>query len=172
MDCQSFEGQGLFHRMSWLLSHNRLCKTKFSLELTIKWNILKTEILVHQIKQICLYQYVISFARFEEDTCLNSYEIVAKLAKIFKRCLVPYKVIQIFLQFRKFFLVKSCILEISSRGMRGGGRLYTGYIWNPQSCQRLESGIHNMEYRLQILFCITLHGVTCFSSELVGLRSQ
>ena len=177
MDCQSFEGQGLFHGMSWLLSHNRLCKTKFSLELTTKWNILKNEILVHQIKQICLYRYVISFARFEEDTCLNSYEIVGKLAKIFKRCLAPCKVIQI-LQFRKFFVVKSCILEISSRGMRGGGHLYTGYIWNLQSCQWLESGIQyirNPQRGIQtpIMFCnITLRGVTCFTSELVRLLAQ
>ena len=176
MDCQSFEGQGLFHGMSWLLSHNRLCKTKFSLELTIKWNILKNEILVHQIKQIYLYRYVISFARFEEDTCLNSYEIVAKLAKIFKHCLAPCKVIQI-LQFRKFLFVKSCILEISSRGMRGGGRLYTGYMWNLQSCQRLESGIQyirNPQHGIQtpIMFCITLRGVTCFTLELVRLLSQ
>lgn len=176
MDCQSFEGQGLFHGMSWLLSHNRLCKTKFSLELTINWNILKNEILVHQIKQICLYRYVIFFARFEEDTCLNSYEIVAKLAKIFKHCLAPCKVIQI-LQFRKFFFVKSCILEISSRGMRGGVRLYSGYIWNPQSCQQLESGIQyirNPQHGIQtpIMFCITLRGVTCFTLELVRLLSQ
>ena len=98
---------------------------------------------MHQIKQICLYRYVISFARFEGDICLNSYEIVAKLAKILQRCLAPCKVIQI-LQFRKFVFIKSCILEISSRGMRGGGRLYTGYIWNPQFCQRLESGIHHI----------------------------
>ena len=121
---------------------------------------MKNEILVHQSKQICLYQYVISFARFEEETCLNSYEIVAKLAKIFKHCLAPCKVIQI-LQFRKFFFVKSCILEISSRGMRGGGRLYTGCIWNPQSCQRLESGIQyirNPQHGIQtpIMFCIYL----------------
>ena len=181
MDCQSFEGQGLFHGMSWLLSHNRLCKTKFSLELTIKWNSCASN-QANLSLPICYFlckvwgrldfrrlpgrvrahfpeQRLVIEPRFEEDKCLNSYEIVAKLAKIFKHCLAPCKVIQI-LQFRKFFFVKSCILEISSRGMRGGGRLYTGCIWNPQSCQRLESGIQyirNPQHGIQtpIMFCLT-----------------
>lgn len=131
---------------------------------------------MHQIKQICLYRYVISFARFEEDKCLNSYEIVAKLAKIFKHCLAPCKVIQI-LQFRKFFFVKSCILEISSRGMRGAGasvhRLHmesailpTIRIRNPV---HPESTTWNTDSNNVLSY---LQGVTCFASELVRLLSQ
>ena len=77
-------------------------------------------------------------------------------------------------------LVLFCIftdLNLSRFFLRGGGHLYTGYMWNLQSCQRLESGIQyirNPQHGIQtpIMFCLTLQGVTCFASELVRLLSQ